>query len=74
MAISRQLLLSLNTQQTTFSVVCSVGNPLECGSVIRFIMAMTSRNADERAMYSASVVLSAMRGCILEPQRIGHPA
>ena len=35
---------------------------------------ITSRSAEERAMYSASVVLSAMRGCILEPQRMGHPA
>ena len=73
-AISSQLLLSSNTWQITFGIVCKAGNPLERNSVIKFMMVITSLKAEDNVMYSASVVLSATSGCILEPHRIGHPA
>ena len=36
-------------------------------------MKMTSRKAEERAVYSASVVLNAIRVCSFDFHKIGHP-
>ena len=73
-AISMQLLLS----SKTLHFICGISElktkPLSLSSRKRFITAMTSRKAVESAMYSASVVLRAMRLCILEAHIIGHPA
>ena len=48
--------------------------PKEVSSCRRFITKITSRSAVDSAMYSASVVDSAMVVCILEDQIIGQPA
>ena len=69
-----QLLLSSKTRHMTLGWEVLRGNPRVFNSFKRLIMAMTSRRAVESAIYSASVVLNAMRGYILDAQTIGHPA
>ena len=46
----------------------------ERNSVISCMRPMTSRRAEDRAIYSASVVDRAIRVCILEAQMTGQPA
>jgi hypothetical protein len=73
-AISRAPALSSNTLQ------CIVGNAvfrlklLSFNSCNMYIIAVTSFNEWERAMYSASVQLCAMSVCSLEHHEIGHAA
>ena len=47
---------------------------LSFNSSIMFMIPITSRNAVDRAIYSASVVDKAIRGCFFEAYTMGHPA
>ena len=73
-AISIQLLLSLKVLQTTFGVLLWTGNFFPSSSLSKWIIAMTCRNAEDKAIYSDFVVLRAIKVCMDDFHRIGHPA
>ena len=51
-----------------------MGKFCDCISDSRFLTAINSDSAEENAMYYASVVLSDIKGCILDNQTILQPA
>ena len=73
-AISMQLLLSSKVLHRTVGRDGCNLKPFRLSSFMRFITAITSLNALDSAMYSASVVLSAIKDCIELFQIMGHPA
>ena len=70
----RQLMLSSKVRHFILGVAQWMGRPLEWRSLRRWMMAMISRNAEETAIYLASVELRAVIDWILDFHRIGQPA
>ena len=74
LAILTQLMLSSKVLHLIMGVVECKGRPFVLRSSIRWMMPITSRRAEESAIYSASVVLRATKDCTLLFHRIGQPA
>ena len=73
-AILTQLILSSNVRHLMMGVEAWRGKACCLRSSKRCIIPITSRSAEERAIYSASVVLRAMSDWTLLFQSMGHPA
>ena len=73
-AIFRQLMLSSNVLHTIFGVNLCMVIPLASNSRNKWMTAITSLNAVDKAIYSASVVLRAMSDCNFDFHINGHPA
>ena len=72
-AISNAQLLSLKTLQWIFGFAgCDLVSS-ECISFMSSSIGISSQHAVDRAMYSASVVESAVNICNLDAQVTGHP-
>ena len=74
LASSKAPLLSSNTVQWTFGGKNFTRRPCSVASFNMPIKGITSLKLVERAIYSASVVDSAVMVCILDAQGIGAPA
>ena len=70
--IYMQLLLSSNVIQVTLGVLVWTLKPFPFSSVSSLEIPITSRSAVDSAMYSALVVLSAIKYCILLAHIIGQ--
>ena len=73
-AILMQLMLSWEVLQVILGVILCMWNPCCSNSTSKWMIPITSRSADDNAIYSASVVLNAIRGCNLLFHISGHPA
>ena len=69
-----RLVLSSKVLHVTLGFVPCMGKLCLVSSSRRYMTLITSCNADDKATYSASVVLSAMIDWTFDFQRIGHPA
>ena len=72
-AISMQLLLYSKTFHITVGSVLGIWKFCDWSSDSKLLIAITSISSAESAMYSASVVLSDIKGCILDDHTIGQP-
>ena len=72
--IYMQFLLSSNVRQVNLGVMAWTLKPFHFSSYSRLTIPITSQKAVNSAMYSASVVLSAIWYCILLDHIIGQPA
>ena len=72
--ISMELLLSSKTLHITIGAVLGIGNFCDWSSDSKLLIDITSWSDEERAIYDASVLLSAIKGCILDDHIIGQPA
>ena len=73
-AILMQLILSSKVLQVILGVTLWMWKPCCYSSSNKLTIPITSLSADDRAIYSASVVLSTIRGFILLFHINGHPA
>ena len=68
-----QLLLSSKTLHIPLGAVLGIGEFCDWSSDSKFLTSVNSQSAAESAMYSASVVLSDIKGFILDYHTIGQP-
>lgn len=73
-SILTQLWFSSNILHTTLGVALRMGKLYLVNYHDKCIIHITSRSANDKAIYSASVILSATIVCILDFHKIGHPA
>ena len=66
--------LSSKSQQCMLVLVLPILIPILAASFMRWVMGITSHNACDRAMYSASVELRAISVWSFDAQMRGHPA
>jgi len=66
--------LSSKSRQCTLDLVVPILIPILTASFMRLVMGITSHNACDRAMYSASVELRAISVWSFDAQMMGHPA
>ena len=71
-AIFEQVRLSSNVHHSILGVSEWMENFMSQSSSSRWIMLMTSCNNEDRAMYSASVMLSAISDCMMLFHKMGH--
>ena len=69
-----QLLLSLKTLHITIGIILGIRKFRDWISDGKILTVITSESAAESTMYYASVVLSAIKGCMSEDHIIGLPA
>ena len=73
-SISMQILFSSKTLYINLEVMLGISKFRDWSSDSKFLYAITSRSATESAMYYDSVVLSAIKCCILDDHIIGQPS